>query len=71
MIPVTDEFFVDIEAAIVEVDVPLLMGLDVLVSLKVILDFYKCIMTSKIDGLMTPLISKLGHAYIEWIPHIM
>lgn len=61
-IPVTE--FENIEAAIGDFYVPLLLGLDVLFRLMVILDFNKCIMSSKVDGWMTPLVKNLLHVYI-------
>lgn len=70
-ITVKDELFVDIEEAIVGNDAYFLLVLDLLVRMKVILEFEECTMTSKIDGWMALLAKKLGHAYIEWSTHTM
>lgn len=60
-ISVTDDFFVDIESTIVYVYVPLLLELYVLVRTKLILNFDKFTMSSKVDGWMTSLVNKLKH----------
>lgn len=69
--PVTDTYFVCIKAQIVHVDVPLLLGLDVLRRLKVILDFDKFTMTSTKGHWSVQLKRKLRHAYVEWADNIL
>lgn len=49
-IPIIDEYFVKIEARIMTVDVPLLLGLDVLNRLMVILNFNEFTMSSSIEN---------------------
>lgn len=70
-IPVSDYGFIEIDAHIVDVDVPLLLGLDTMTKLEMILDFAKDTVTSKLDSWKIPLIRKLGHAYITWSPSVM
>lgn len=70
-IPIVDDYFIDVEASILDVDVPLLIGLDVLKRLKVILDFSEFTMSSTSEDWTVPLARKLGHAYIEWTDNIL
>lgn len=70
-IPIKEDYFVDIEASVVDVDVPLLIGLDVLGRLKVILDFNEFTMSSTTENWTIPLSRKMGHAYIEWADSIL
>lgn len=65
-IPITETYFISIRAQVVEVNVPLLLGLDVLSRLKVILNFEAFTMSSTQDKWSIPLTRKLGHAYIVW-----
>lgn len=62
---------IDVDADIVEVDVPLLIDLDTLIELKILLDVSKEIITSTNKGLRISLTRKYGSVYIEWPNHIM
>lgn len=57
---------VDVKAQIVDVDVPLIIGLDVLFRLKAVLDFSDYKISSVSGKWKITLSNKLGHAYIEW-----
>lgn len=70
-IPINGEYFVVILARIVDVDLPLLLGLDVLSRLKAVLDFGKYTMTSTAGNCTIPLTKRMGHAYIDWQSSIL
>lgn len=65
-IPVKEDFVVRISADVVNVDVPLLIGLDTLTKLKAILDLDQDTLSSKVGSWKLPLRRKLGHVYLEW-----
>lgn len=70
-IPIINDYFVDIMAQIVNVDVPLLLGLDVLERLKIVLYFNDYSMSSIAEDWTVPLIMKNGHAYVVWCSKIL
>lgn len=65
-IPISTSFFLSFTADVVDVDVPLLLGLDVLTASQLILDFAEDEVCSKADGWKFPLTRKNGHVYLEW-----
>lgn len=60
----------EIEAEIVDVNIPFLLELDVLRKFKTILDFVGNDTKSKCDEWMLPITQKMGHLYFEWTPSI-
>lgn len=70
-IPVSETHFANVNAAVVEIDVPFLLGLDALTKFKVILNFGDDTAQSKCDGWKLKMVRKLGHVYIEWPPSIL
>lgn len=56
---------------IVETDVPLLFGLNLLRKNRSLLFFEKRLIGSRADGWTAPLIRKNGHDYIQWKPSIL
>lgn len=65
-IPILESYVADIEAQVVDVDVPLLIGLEVLSRLKVVLDLNDFTIVSKTECWSVPLVKRNGHAYAEW-----
>lgn len=65
-LPLQDSVFVLIEAHIINIDVPFLLGLGVLKQPKVLLDFERYFMKSKSEGWRVKLKDRLGHCCIEW-----
>lgn len=65
-IPVSGSHYVKVVAEIVDVDVPFLLGLDVLTHIRAILDFNEDRLSGKFDDWSVPLVRKMGHLYVEW-----
>lgn len=65
-LPVNSDHYIDVRAHIVNVDIPLLIGLDVLTSLRATIDFADDIVSAKDDSWSIKLRRKLGHLYIVW-----
>lgn len=63
-ISVTGAYLVDVYLEILNVDIPFLLGLDVLTQLNAYLDFDGNTTLSKYDGRSLPLTKQLGHVYI-------
>lgn len=70
-IPFSEKHKIDIEADVVNVDVPLLLGLDELTRMKALLDTGNGTLESKTVNWEAPLIRKHGHLYIEWPKHML
>lgn len=56
----------DVGASVVDVDVPLLLGLDLFEKLRIVLDFGKFTMSSTSANWSVPLTMKIGHADLVW-----
>lgn len=64
--PITETKVIDIDADVVEVDMPILLGLDNLTKLKALLDIGNDTITSKNMKWEVPLTRKRGQLYVEW-----
>lgn len=64
-IPITNDYFITINAKVVNCDVPLLLSLYQITALRAVLYFDEGIIASKFGGWNFPLTRKFGHAYIE------
>lgn len=71
LVPISHSFFLSFDADVVDANVPLLLGLDVLTSYRMILNFADDEVTSKADGWRLPLIRKGGHVYLDWTVGIL
>lgn len=69
-LPVSLTHFADIETEIMNIDIPVLLGLDAFSKFKIILDFEDNAMKLKCDNWELQIVQKLGHTYIEWAPSI-
>lgn len=65
-VPVAKDFFIPLEVKVIDLNVPLLLGVDTL-------DLYRMYVnnvTNRLIGLnesvTTPLVRKIGHIYLEW-----
>ena len=65
-IPVHDSGFICIRASVVEVNVPLLLGLENMMHYKMVLDVDEKTLYSKLQGWKLDLRIKYGHLYLEW-----
>lgn len=65
-IPVFEAHVVDIPAKIVDIAVPLPLGLDVRSQLKTVLDFDDSCLIGKSEQWKVPLTRKNGHLHVEW-----
>lgn len=65
-VPINLQFFAIIQVEVVPVNIPFLLGLDVLTKLKIIADFDDNIIRSKLYGCELPIVLKLSHLYVEW-----
>lgn len=63
-VPVSDSFSPSFYDGVVDVGVPLLVGLDFLTPSRLVLDYADDEVRSKTDGWCIPLIGKNGHAYL-------
>lgn len=63
--PISDSFFLSFSADVLDVEVPLLLGIDVMSASRLILEFGVDEMRSKNDGCVLPLERKNGHVYLE------
>ena len=70
-IPVNDDFFVSFMASVVDINVPLLLGLDVMSEYKLVVDIGDSILFSKLQGWMATLTQKLGHIYLTCDQNIL
>lgn len=70
-LPITKHHFAEIIVEVIEIDIPFLLGLDLLTRFKIVIDFDDKVMRSKIDGTSLPITRKMGHAYIDWTPSIL
>lgn len=68
--PVADDLVVQFEAYVVPIDVPLLLGLDVLRKLDIVIRFGNGTLLNEEDGWILQLKQKMGHLYAEWPPAI-
>lgn len=68
--PVADDIAINFNAFVVPIDVPLLLGLDVLQKLEVIIKFGDGTLHSEKDDWSLKLEHKMGHLYVEWPPSI-
>lgn len=62
-IPLTDGALMELDAAIVLINIPVLLALDVMQKYVLVVDFERCILQGE-DGWKFPLISQLGHVFI-------
>lgn len=70
-IPISIIVFITFEADVVNIDAPLLLGLEVLTYSNVIVEFPDNEVRSKTNGLRIPLVRKQGHAYLVWTVSIL
>lgn len=63
---VEDDVKVSFQTYIVAIDVPRLLGLDVLHRLKLLVNFDNDTLLSPRDDWSIKLVSKVGHIYVEW-----
>lgn len=71
-IPVSETYFAEVEAGVVGIDLPSLLGLEVMTMFKVILDFDCDQMRSKCDGWSCPLFAIwVIYIYIDWMLSIL
>lgn len=64
--PVGEDVVVAFPLYVVSIDVPLLLGLDVLQKLKILVNFKDGTIYSPCDHGRVELAQKLGHTYVEW-----
>lgn len=69
-LPLGGDHFISITAHVVPLDIPLLLGLDVMQELKLVIDLSENTLYSPVNGKEVPLVSKRGHIYLEWPPSI-
>ena len=62
-IPANDDFLVSF-VGVVDINVPLLLGLDVMSEYKLVVDIGDSILFSKLHGWMATLTRRLGHIYL-------
>lgn len=65
-IPISSNYFMSFIADVFDIDIPLLIGLDVLTRSWLIADLEDNRIISKREQWTIPHIRKRGHAYIEW-----
>ena len=65
-IPTPDESFLEFTVDVVEPDVPLLIGIDVLDKHSLVADNVKNVLEDRTNGWTLPIIRKQGHMYITW-----
>lgn len=65
-LPLGDDHFISVAANIVPLDVPLLLGLDVMQELKLVIDFSKNTIYNPENDKEIPLVVKRRHVYLEW-----
>lgn len=70
-LPLGDDHFVKIFAHIIPIDVPLLIGLDIMKYLKIIINFADSTLQSSDGKWKAPLVFKYGHMYLEWPSDIL
>lgn len=68
---VSDYEFDKVSTYVIGVDVSFLLILEMMIELRMIIDFDNDTATSKLDGWTIQLSQKLEHSYIEWTPTIM
>lgn len=67
-LPVNENIFMKFVERIVSIDVPLLLGLDVLWKLCLFVNFGDGALKSILNGWKWHLVHKMGHMYFEWPP---
>lgn len=70
-VPIKDDFFMVFTANVVNIDVPLLLGLDVMSEHKLVADTVDLVLFSKSCGWQLPLTRQLGHVYLTWESQIL
>jgi hypothetical protein len=65
-LPLADGSFVSVEMGVVDADIPMLVGLDVLDKYALAIDNVANVLDSRITGTKTPLARKLGHISLEF-----
>ena len=66
LIPISSGDYLAFEADVVNLNIPLLMGLEILDRCKLVIDVCKNELLCPERGWSLPLTRKLGHIYIEW-----
>lgn len=69
-IPVFDDIIIKINTYVVTIDIPLLLGLEVLRELNLFINFGDGVMMSSLDDWRMNLTFKMGHLYAEWPPSV-
>lgn len=65
-VPVEDGSLMMIMAEVVPIDVPFLLGLDILDKLKLVVDNVDMVLDCRVNNQRLPIVRKHGHLYIEW-----
>lgn len=65
-IPVSNSHYIPREVDVIDIDVPFLLGLDVLMKYGMVIDTDKLRIRSNLEGWDIPLVRKRGHLFLEW-----
>lgn len=65
-IPIEENGFINIPTAVVDINIPLLLGLETMIKYKVVLDVDERTLYSKLQGWSLELTLKRGHLYHNW-----
>lgn len=65
-VPADDGSMMMIMAEVVPIDVPFLLGLDVLDKFKLVVDNVNMVLDCRVNNQRLPIVRKLGHLYLEW-----
>eukprot|EP00170_Pyropia_yezoensis_P006719 contig_27407_g6741 len=65
-VPISTEFYALLHVDVVDIDVPFLVGLDILDVLALYVNTVETVLKCDKRGIATPLVGKDGHIYLEW-----
>lgn len=65
-VPISSYFYALLRIDVVDIDVPLLFGLDALEALRLYINNVENALKCDVRGICTPLVRKDGHIYLEW-----
>lgn len=65
-VPISTELYALLHVDVVDIDVPLLVGLDILDDLALYVNTVENVLKCDKRGIATPLVRKDGHIYLEW-----
>ncbi|GAB0498186.1 hypothetical protein MMPV_009527 [Pyropia vietnamensis] len=70
-IPLTEDFFIELSVDVVNVNVPLLFGMDTLDKFRMYANTVLNRLVCEVYSVTVPLVRKLGHVYYVWERNVL